>query len=253
MQNPDLQAGISDQNNSWELIVKYHGSLDGLSDAGIGVEYLIAGYAILTVPGGLVEEIAGLEQIEYVEKPKAFYTQQIDPGRDSCLQELPGRGLSLSGKGVVIAILDSGIDYRLQEFRQEDGGTRIRYLWDQTAVPGQGFAPPAGFLQGVELTQAQINAALLGGGNETAPGVLPTMDIRAWDCGRRHRGRTKRTLQGRGTGGGPSHRQAGDGSESVLSRHERYHAGRDMGTATGRGAWRAAYYQPKLWQYLWSP
>lgn len=177
MQNPDLQAGISDQNNSWELIVKYHGSLDGLSDAGIGVEYLIAGYAILTVPGGLVEEIAGLEQIEYVEKPKAFYTQQIDPGRDSCLQELLGRGLSLSGKGVVIAILDSGIDYRLQEFRQEDGGTRIRYLWDQTAVPGQGFAPPAGFLQGVELTQAQINAALLGGGNEPAPGVLPTMDI----------------------------------------------------------------------------
>lgn len=39
----------------WELTVKYHGSLDELETLGIKVEYLIAGYAILTVPEGLAE------------------------------------------------------------------------------------------------------------------------------------------------------------------------------------------------------
>ena len=68
----ELNVGFDGGTKTWELIVKYHGSLDGLRALGIQVEYLIAGYAVLTVPEQLVDRMAELEEIEYVEMPKRF-------------------------------------------------------------------------------------------------------------------------------------------------------------------------------------
>ena len=54
-QTESLNVGYSAESRSWELIVKYHGSLDRLREQNIVVEELIAGYAILTVPETLVD------------------------------------------------------------------------------------------------------------------------------------------------------------------------------------------------------
>ncbi len=104
----ELNVGFNDITRSWELIVKYHGSLDVLEALNVQVEYLIAGYAILTVPDGLVERVAELEEIEYVEKPKRFFYEVTDPVTDSCIRQLSGQDLSLTGRGVLVAVLDSG-------------------------------------------------------------------------------------------------------------------------------------------------
>lgn len=103
-----LNVGFDRENRTWELIVKYHGSLEELSQAGVAVEYLIAGYAILTAPQTLVDAVAQLEQIEYVEKPKRFYYSQTDPAADSCVLPLRQRQPYLSGQGVLVAVIDSG-------------------------------------------------------------------------------------------------------------------------------------------------
>lgn len=128
----DLNVGFDEETRTWELIIKYHGNLEGLEEAGILFEPLIAGYGILTVPEPLVEAVAELEQIEYVEKPKRYFYQITNPVSDSCIVQVSGRDLSLTGKGVLLAVLDSGIDITLPEFRKTDGSTRIRYLLDQT-------------------------------------------------------------------------------------------------------------------------
>ncbi len=39
----------------------------------------------------------------------------------------------LTGKGVIVAILDRGIDYTHPDFRNADGTTRIKMMWDLSA------------------------------------------------------------------------------------------------------------------------
>ena len=48
-----LSVGIDEQNNRWEVIVKYHGNLEQIANDEVWVESLIAGYAIVTLPAFL--------------------------------------------------------------------------------------------------------------------------------------------------------------------------------------------------------
>ncbi len=66
--------------------------------------------------------------------------------------------LSLTGRGVLLGFLDTGIRYRLPAFLNEDGTTRIAAVWDQTAIL-DGMAPE-GFYYGVEYTREDINENL---------------------------------------------------------------------------------------------
>lgn len=172
----DLNVGFDALSRTWELIVKYHGSLDALGSLGVGIEYLIAGYAILTVPELLVERMVELEQIEFVEKPKRYFYQQIPPAEGSCLEPVLFRNPNLTGRGVLVAVVDSGIDYTLPEFRNNAGNTRIRYLWDQTLRPTEERRPPEGFSVGVEFTSEQIDEALAADSRQQQFDLLPSVD-----------------------------------------------------------------------------
>lgn len=59
-----------------------------------------------------------------------------------------------TGKGVIIGDIHSGIDFTHPDFINDDGSSRILFIWDQT---DNGGPPPAGFIYGTEWTQAQIN------------------------------------------------------------------------------------------------
>lgn len=180
LQTNNLNVGFDSGSRSWELIVKYHGSLDGLASLGVSVEYLINSYAILTVPEQLVETVSNIEEIEYVEKPKRYYYQDIGPAADSCMTQVTLRDPFLSGAGVLVAVLDSGIDYTRPEFQDSAGNTRILYLWDQTMRPEEGNAKrqsPAGYVQGVEFSAEQINQALGAAGPQERYMLLPSVDV----------------------------------------------------------------------------
>lgn len=53
----------------------------------------------------------------------------INSNFNSCVFEL-SNSKDLTGEGVVIAFIDTGIDYTLNAFRNEDGTTRIKYMYD---------------------------------------------------------------------------------------------------------------------------
>ena len=167
----ELSAGYHVDTKSWEVMVKYHGAPESIRERGILMEELIANYAILLIPEERLEEIAAMEEIEYLEKPKCFSFEQTDPVRDSCIQELPGRGFSLSGQGVLIAVIDSGIDYTLPEFRTKSGGSRIFSLWDQSLPGREEFGP------GREFDREKIMEALAEKDPERRFELVPSVDV----------------------------------------------------------------------------
>lgn len=177
-QTDTLNVGFDEESRSWELIVKYHGTLERLAVLNIKVEYLIAGYAILTVPEGLVEQVAELEEIEYVEKPKRYFYSAVAPTDSACFPLVTMREPFLNGKGTLIAVLDSGIAYQRMDFRKENGETRIRFLWDQTlSSAGENFHPPEGFTMGAEFSEEEINRALFVSTEKERFALLPSTDV----------------------------------------------------------------------------
>ena len=194
----ELNVGYDVQEKTWEVIVKYHGSLQVLAEWGIVVEELIAGYAILTVPESEMERLAEVEQIEYVEKPKRLFFSDLSGNTASCFA--PGSRLyeRLTGKGVLVAVIDSGISYYNRDFRNADGTTRIRYLWDQ--VLGQ------------EFDAAQINEALVTGSRQAAEQLVPSIDTSG------HGTAVAGIAAGNGGEGGPAYAGAARESELIIVR-----------------------------------
>lgn len=220
-----LNVGFGREDQSWELIVKYSGSLEGLRAQGIAVEELLAGYAIVTLPESRIPALVAAPQVEYVEMPRNLLNGLYEAKRVSCILPLTGSGAGgggmasgaggfpaagggagqagaffdggvaagaavnpgrsdLSGSGVLVAVLDSGIDYYLPDFRNADGSSRIAYLWDQTldaAAPAverrrERYAPPEGFTIGVEFSKEQIDEALATGNRDGAFLLVPSLD-----------------------------------------------------------------------------
>ncbi len=152
-----LDVGFTPQTRLWELIVKYTGSLDQVrNELGISAVELLNDYAILTVPEDEIERLSDYKEIEYIEMPKRLF-YEVNQGRTaSCINPVQTGSNGLFGQGVIVAVIDSGIDYSHPDFRNEDGTTRIIALWDQT-ING---TPPPGYDTGTLYTREQINQAL---------------------------------------------------------------------------------------------
>ncbi len=165
----ELDVGYDPEEREWELIVKYSGSLESVRSISTSVTELMNGYAVIVVREERIEELAGIPEVEFIEKPKSLYFQ-ADAGRQvSCIDTVQSAPYNLSGRGVLIGIVDSGIDYANPDFRNEDGTTRIVSLWDQSASGN----PPAGYTVGSEFTREEINTVL----EENASGGFPGLDM----------------------------------------------------------------------------
>lgn len=164
--SPLLSAGVTmseGEEKVWEVIVKYNGNISGLQSERVRVEELIEGYAIITLPESYIERLAALDEIEYIEKPKLLYPGDFRGNLASCIVPVRNNSPYLTGEGVLIAVIDSGIDYYNEVFRLEDGKTRIAYLYDQSLNR--------------EFDSEEINQALLAGSRQEALRIVPSRDV----------------------------------------------------------------------------
>ena len=155
-----------------EVIVKYNGDIRRVGDLVDGVtEILSVNYAIMTLNLARLPELYGYDEVEFIELPK-YLTYVLRYGLSStCVSPVQNMsGFGLRGEGVIIGIIDSGIDYTHPDFINADGSSRILYIWDQTLTS----TPPEGFANGTEYDNDMINLALSG---EAPPSTVPSTDI----------------------------------------------------------------------------
>lgn len=162
----ELGIGYDPEQNTWELIVRYTGSLDGLRIRypQIRIRELLNQYAVLIVPETLVDAVSQETVIEYVEKPKQLYFELQAGKAASCInavQQGMNNPFRLFGKGTIVAVIDTGIRAESMEFRNADGSTRILNIWDQTT--------------GTEYDRSQIDEALQNETKDTAG--IPGADV----------------------------------------------------------------------------
>ena len=169
----ELNVGYNPIDREWDLIVKYSGSLDCVRALGAQVVEMLNEFAIITIRESLIDAMSDCPAVEYVEKPKRLFFQIENGKRASCITPVQRPPLSLTGRGVLVAVIDSGIDYENDVFRNADGTTRIRNLWDQT-IPGN---PPEGYVIGTEYTRENINEALAASTRRERFQIVPSQDI----------------------------------------------------------------------------
>ena len=129
------------------VVVTYQGDVSALCEAGLKTGF---------DDGRMISGQIAFQDIERLEAAQGVIEIVIEPRvkvlLDGSVKEMrvpwnvppatpwPGTG----GAGVIVAVIDTGIDIFHNSFRKADGTTRILELWDQSATAG-GVLPPAGF------------------------------------------------------------------------------------------------------------
>ena len=185
MGNSNQGAGYDEAEDMWRVIVKYYGDLDVILSGIRGIAYtgLFNNYAVVSVPASELDALADTQGIVYVEKPREVY-YNVNNGRAvSCINSVQeGSGITggmpgLKGNGVLVAIIDSGIDYTHPGFRNSDGTTRILYLWDQSAKTEDTYGRiPAEYTQGAEYSKEDIDEALAQPDIASSLKIVPVSD-----------------------------------------------------------------------------
>ena len=188
----ELDVGYNPIDREWDLIIKYSGTLEMVRALAVSVTELANQYAVIKIQESKIDALTRLSEVDFIEKPKRLFFQVMNGKRVSCIDEVQktpfsvwrkiapseqaeerGGNSNLYGNGILVGVVDSGIDITLPDFRYPDGTTRIRALWNQS-IPGN---PPDGYAIGTEYTQAQINVALAVESREEREQMIPSRDI----------------------------------------------------------------------------
>lgn len=146
---------------------------------------------------------------QYQSTPKLYGLMQVG-GFDpisliaSGITQVQRPPLSLTGRGVVICVIDTGINYQNPVFLDESGNSRILAIWDQTIQTG---TPPEGFLFGSEYTREDINDALR---SEEPFQIVPSRDTNG------HGTALAAVAAGSSVGGNSPYRGAAPGADLVI-------------------------------------
>jgi len=131
-----------------------------LRAAGAEVSTVAGQVAVFEIPLSRVEalnEVPGLKSVTF--------PMPLRPSLDVSVPEIHATQVhgaaippyaGFTGNGVVVGIIDTGVDVAHDDFKNDDGTTRISYIWDQT--DGVGPSPGAPYTYGTQWTAATINS-----------------------------------------------------------------------------------------------
>ncbi|MFH1823826.1 MAG: S8 family serine peptidase [Candidatus Firestonebacteria bacterium] len=147
------------------VIIKTNGDTGNINNIkGIKINSVVKNIITASLPLSSIGDLSDLSNVIYIEaakKCKLF----LDASLPSALISPIKTTYKYDGSGVIVGDVDSGIDFTHKDFRNTDGTTRIKFIWDQTLTKTGNESTPTNFAYGVEYTQTQIDAHLSGSGN----------------------------------------------------------------------------------------
>lgn len=156
---------LSGQNDDEvEVVVLYGQAFDKVKSfvEGIGasIENLGYGFGIVTIKLSNIINLARSNDIQYIELPKSLYLTDELSNRAACIDRVRSE-YDVQGEGVLVGFIDSGIDYTHPAFLNDDGTTRIEYIYDLS-------------LGGQVYDKSQINEALK---SNNPLSIVPSYDV----------------------------------------------------------------------------
>lgn len=124
------------------------------------VPALLESGGILRMEAAAVLTPAGIAPAAGARWPLVANDSAADDARFDLLRRRVGdRWEGLAGQGVIVGVVDSGLDLLHDDFRRPDGSTRVLFAWDQTVDgPGPGAVGGTVFDRGIECAAAVIDA-----------------------------------------------------------------------------------------------
>ena len=181
--NPALKAALPDilQNSQTKVsVIVVFSSIPSSEQLhalqGLGRIRTFTGHvATIDVDPTSLEQLAALSFVDRIAKPRTLKSELDVSVPDILADQVWNEvrdpdGNPVDGSGVVVGIVDSGIDYLHKDFMLRNGTTKILYIWDQS-VDGK---PPSAFNYGNECSpidiQSQTCSEVDGGSNGQEPG-----------------------------------------------------------------------------------
>lgn len=127
-------------------------------------------YAIIYLPATQFTQ-ASISQLGFRALPFCYgleTARSLDASGVTRIRNLPA--FNLRGEGVLVGIIDTGIDYTNPAFIRQDGTTRIAAIWDQT-IESDNYPMPAAY--GTQYFREVINQAL---NSEDPYSIVPSVD-----------------------------------------------------------------------------
>ncbi len=160
--------------------IKFLGSTRDLQRLGVKVRSQAGDIFTALIPLKLISKLEKIPAVKFIELAKPLFNTLDEAIPQTQINTLHTAMPAINGTGVIVGVLDSGIDFYHPNFRINDGfgldglgRTRILRFWDHFLAPAAGESNPAGFGYGVEYTQAAINNEL-----NRAVGTAPYLTVR---------------------------------------------------------------------------
>lgn len=134
-------------------ILTFNGDLQEIRDAGVHVVCRRGNIAVVDIPAADLNRVSSLSSVVYLEAPLPSHPM-LDKSTAVINAVKARTQQGVTGKGVIVGIIDSGIDWTHYDFCKPDGSTRIKSMLDLSR-PGSAYG-------GTVSTEAQINEALAG-------------------------------------------------------------------------------------------
>lgn len=128
-----------------KTLLMFEGSREDLELLGVLVRSNAGNIFSVEISVSKLETLSDHHEIKFIEASRKLFKEldvsRIEAEVDHVHTGTPG----YDGTGVIVGIIDSGIDWAHEDFKNVSGNTRILYIWDQSLTPEGSESIPAGF------------------------------------------------------------------------------------------------------------